>query len=112
MESADEKVVSAIVIDWCFIKHSRDDDLKLSLDLQMFDGTLRSIDFDWEGIVLLFDLFSQHNHYFSGWNMNLVHERIECLVEPNFKETPLGLMKTAYKIKAIRNNIHQDWVNI
>jgi hypothetical protein len=44
--------------------------------------------------------------------MNLVHARMQCLVEDKFEETPLGLMGTAYDIKAIRHNIHQDWVNI
>lgn len=109
---SEDNVVSAIVIDWCFIKRGKDDDLKVSVDLQMFDGTLRSIDFDWEEICLIFGLFSVPNHYCRGWNMNLVHARMQCLVEDKFEETPLGLMGTAYDIKAIRHNIHQDWVNI
>jgi len=111
MSGEDECTVSAIVTGWKFVKRNKDE-LKLSLDLQMFDGTCRYLDLDLDFIPSLFEWFSSPNHYSPGRNLDFVHSRVQCLVVHKFKETPLGLMKVPYDIRAIRNTVHQDWLYV
>ena len=103
MDDTDFEVLS-IVTNYYFKKESDDSQIKLFLELQMFDGRGRTLLFNLDYIPKLFDWFNINN------DLNFTHCVMQCLVRNKFKETPLGIVDLSYEIVAIRHNIHQDWL--
>ena len=96
--------VTSIVTNHFLKKESDGSQIKLVLELQMFDGQRRSLSFNLDYLPKLFDVFNFNN------NLNFMHCIMQCLVRDRFKETPLGTMNLSYEIVAIRHNIHQKWL--
>ena len=101
--------VSSIVTNWYFKKESSNEDIKLVLELQMFDGLIKELLFDLEYLPELFNKFGIGGQLTDPF-LNFMHCRVLCLVRPQFEKTPLGTMKNSYKIIAVKDNIHQDWL--
>lgn len=110
----EDKIVSAIVTHWDFRTYTEDNDdpVQLRLELQMFDGLNRHLSIKLDKIPELYKKFFYYNSRDNGGVMDLMHCRMQCLVSDGLRETPLGKMRTSYKIKAIRHNIHQEWLDV
>lgn len=105
-----EKVVSGIVVDWYFHKANDDAPIRLCLEFKMFDGQWQSILLDLKYLPGLFDLFYSRDELVTReMILDFMHCSMMCLVEPQFKDTALGVMRDSYRIVAVRSNVHQEW---
>lgn len=113
MVDVEEKIISGVVVGWDFRTFTEDDsDIRLCLELQMFDGKMRSLSFGLDRIPELYSLFFHDNPYDSGGVLDFLHCRVQCLVRYEFRDTPLGVMRTSYSVKCVRGNVHQDWLSV
>lgn len=107
----DTKEISAIVTDVFFYKPTDTNEFKLYLQLQMFDGLIKSLTVNLDFIPVLLNKVCSYDDA-QEYYFDLKHMRLRCLCRKNYRDTPLGRMDAGYSIVAIRDNIHREWLYV